>query len=87
MTADPDKRHSLSRRGVVRANGGPLREVKVELGLVVLLVVAVWLITVGWDGPPGLELAIVATTSILGALWIVWRSRRAYRRWRAEERS
>ncbi len=71
-----DERDTLARRGVVRASGGPLREVKVELAVVLLLLLTVLLFTVGWDGPPWLELLLVFGSSVAGAGWIVWRAHR-----------
>ncbi len=71
-----DERDPLARRGVVRASGGPLRDVKVELAVVVVLLVTIFLFTVGWDGPPWLEVLLLFAASAAGAGWVAWRARR-----------
>ncbi|MBK1734261.1 hypothetical protein CKO15_02980 [Halorhodospira abdelmalekii] len=77
--ADGKEQGNLPRRGVVRASGGPLRDVKIELGVVILLVVSVWLITLGIDAAPWWELIAVLGASSLGAAWVMWRARRRAR--------
>lgn len=76
MLAD-NKRKSLSRRGVVRASGGPLREVKVELGVVVLMAAATYLVTWGVELAPWQEVVAVLVAASVGAGWIVMRTRAA----------
>lgn len=80
------KPESLARRGVVRASGGPLRDVKVELGVVFVLVLGVYFLTLGLDLGRWQELAAVAGAAVLGALWVVLRTRREARRLRESNR-
>ncbi|MCG5548463.1 hypothetical protein [Halorhodospira halochloris] len=78
MTGTNDRPKSLARRTVVKASAGPLREVKVELGIVIMILICIWLVTLGVDGPPWLEVVLLFGASCCGAGWIMWRaSRRA----------
>ncbi len=80
-----EKAGRLSRRGVVRASGGPLREVKVELGVVVLLMVSAYFLTLGLDIPAWQEVLGVLVVASLGAGWVMIRARALARRRLAEE--
>ncbi len=76
----PKRRQTLSRRGVVRANAGPLREVKVELGIVLLLVLLAYTASLGLSLPPWQEALGLLGIASAGAGWIVLRTRQAGRR-------
>lgn len=83
---DSRQRGTLSRRGIVRVDAGPLREVKVELGVVLLLIVGVVFFTIGWDGPPWIEVLILFGASTAGAGWIAVRARQVAARARMASR-
>ncbi|MCC3749877.1 MAG: hypothetical protein LLP51_00585 [Halorhodospira halophila] len=79
-----DKARRLSRRGVVRASGGPLREVKIELGVVVLVIISAYFLTLGLDLAAWQEALGVLVVASLGAGWVVLRARAVARRRVAE---
>ena len=76
---------SLPQRGVVRANGGPLRSVKLDLGVVLLLMAGALLASYGVEAPPWQEVLGVLGAGSLGAAWIALRARGAARRLMTEE--
>lgn len=68
------------------ANAGPLREVKVELGVVILIVICIWLVTLGVDAALWLETLCLFAFSSGGGLWIAWRARQRAQQIMATER-
>ncbi|MBK1728213.1 hypothetical protein [Halorhodospira halophila] len=71
---------------MVRASGGPLRDAKIELGVVVLLVVAVYFLTLGLDIAAWQEVVGVLAAACLGGGWVALRVRVLARRRLAEGR-
>lgn len=76
MVDDYNTDASLARRMVVRASSGPLREVKVELGIVIMILICIWLVTLGVNAAPWLEIVVLFGASCCGAGWIISRSKR-----------
>ncbi len=65
---------NLPRRNAAQASGDPLREVKIELGVVLLAVVAIYALTLRLAMPAWKEALIVLVSALLGALWIIGRT-------------
>lgn len=79
MSDNSNEAQSLAQCRVVRASGGPLREVKVELGIVLMILICIWFVSMGVDAAQWLEIVSLLGASSCGAGWVAWRTRRRAR--------
>lgn len=75
-----EKRDSVTRNDMAATASDPLRQVKLELGVVLLLALVVWLL-VGRLWPAGWpQLAALGSYGVLAMMWLVARTRRVLAR-------
>lgn len=70
---------SVTRNTVPVTAFDPLRRVKLELGLIMLLAVVAWLLTERWLALWWQQVLALATYGVIGMIWLVMRARRVMR--------
>ncbi len=75
-----EKRDSVTRNATTATAPDPLRQVKLELGIALLLAVVVWLLVGRWFSGLWQQVSALALYGVGAMVWLVFRTRRVVAR-------
>jgi threonine/homoserine/homoserine lactone efflux protein len=82
--SDPEGRRSVARAFTMKIGRNPFNGVKLDLAIVILICLAVFLLLAGLQTSRQMDSLILMVVAGVGAVWVVWRTRRVLRQQQSE---